>query len=547
MPLLPIPLVGGFSRGYPVPFTLAFRRCSILTSHHTQRLTRPRCEGPPTSLSSLHTATTLNIAKGWSWCRATANEHTAEAPVYRGLMNLAYSGLDGRTGGCPRTSGRPHFQESCVPDLPQEGGKSRGALRPRITSTTADTQCSFNTSVRHILHTPEKGRGGVVVRLLASHQGEPGSIPDGVSLPDFRIRDLCLTMTLVGLFSRGSSVSPTLAFRHYPTLISLHPHQLSRLKRFGWLKNTELLRADEGEVRCVRSSPGMQEQGEAGDPSENRPTCGIVRHDSHVRTSGSDPAESQTLFARDRLIAVVSCRWAPCTKYNGVHSCTHIGVANRTSLAGDVFGLVSVAHVYDGASVAIHYLVTHTFITRYYYAVVSYSAPTETAPRRVSFRLLPVSPPLPEQTRDWDSHESARATRRRRARTQLTSLSSGPLLASHQGNPGSIPGQVHSDFGKWESCRTTPLVGRCSRGSPVSLALAFRRRSILTSLDPHLDLDVKRFDCSPPTNADRVQSPDGQPPDIGAWESCRTMLLVGGFSRGSPVYPRTLHSGPSPF
>ncbi|KAJ8865853.1 hypothetical protein PR048_033376 [Dryococelus australis] len=54
--------------------------------------------------------------------------------------------------------------------------------------------------------------------------------------------------------------------------------------------------------------------------------------------------------------------------------------------------------------------------------VVSYSAPTETAPRRVSFR-----PPLPEQTRDRDSHESACATRRRRrARTQLTSLSAGP-------------------------------------------------------------------------------------------------------------------------
>ncbi|KAJ8874982.1 hypothetical protein PR048_022872 [Dryococelus australis] len=59
--------------------------------------------------------------------------------------------------------------------------------------------------------------------------------------------------------------------------------------------------------------------------------------------------------------------------------------------------------------------------------VVSYSDPTETAPRRVSFRPPPpVSPPPPEQTRDRDSHESARAIRRRRARTQLTSLSAGP-------------------------------------------------------------------------------------------------------------------------
>ncbi|KAJ8878036.1 hypothetical protein PR048_022499 [Dryococelus australis] len=53
--------------------------------------------------------------------------------------------------------------------------------------------------------------------------------------------------------------------------------------------------------------------------------------------------------------------------------------------------------------------------------MVSYTAPAETAPRRVSFR-----PPPSEQTRDRDSRESARATRRRWALTQLTSLSAGP-------------------------------------------------------------------------------------------------------------------------
>ncbi|KAJ8867819.1 hypothetical protein PR048_031624 [Dryococelus australis] len=58
--------------------------------------------------------------------------------------------------------------------------------------------------------------------------------------------------------------------------------------------------------------------------------------------------------------------------------------------------------------------------------VVSYSAPTETAPGRVSCRPSPVSLPPPEQTRDRDSHKSARATRRRRARTQLTRLPVGP-------------------------------------------------------------------------------------------------------------------------
>ncbi|KAJ8885850.1 hypothetical protein PR048_012056 [Dryococelus australis] len=41
------------------------------------------------------------------------------------------------------------------------------------------------------------------------------------------------------------------------------------------------------------------------------------------------------------------------------------------------------------------------------------------------------------------------------------------LLASHQGDPGSIPAQVTPDFRTWESCRTMPLIGEFSRGSPV--------------------------------------------------------------------------------
>ncbi|KAJ8867048.1 hypothetical protein PR048_032910 [Dryococelus australis] len=41
---------------------------------------------------------------------------------------------------------------------------------------------------------------------------------------------------------------------------------------------------------------------------------------------------------------------------------------------------------------------------------------------------------------------------------------------------------------------------------------------------------------SPPTKANRAQSPAGSP-DFRQWESCRTMPLVGGFSRGTPVSP----------
>ncbi|KAJ8894556.1 hypothetical protein PR048_007213 [Dryococelus australis] len=44
------------------------------------------------------------------------------------------------------------------------------------------------------------------------------------------------------------------------------------------------------------------------------------------------------------------------------------------------------------------------------------------------------------------------------------------LLASHQGEPGLSPVRSVLDFRKWESCRTMPLVGEYSRGSPEQIA-----------------------------------------------------------------------------
>ncbi|KAJ8879117.1 hypothetical protein PR048_019723 [Dryococelus australis] len=55
------------------------------------------------------------------------------------------------------------------------------------------------------------------------------------------------------------------------------------------------------------------------------------------------------------------------------------------------------------------------------------------------------------------------------------------LLASHHGEPSSIPGRATPEPRMWESCRTMPLVGRPSRESPVPPTLPLRRHSILTS------------------------------------------------------------------
>ncbi|KAJ8895198.1 hypothetical protein PR048_000523 [Dryococelus australis] len=44
-------------------------------------------------------------------------------------------------------------------------------------------------------------------------------------------------------------------------------------------------------------------------------------------------------------------------------------------------------------------------------------------------------------------------------------------------------------------------------------------------------------DYSSPTKANRARFPAGSLQDVREWESCLTMPVVGGFSRGSPVYP----------
>ncbi|KAJ8888162.1 hypothetical protein PR048_007649 [Dryococelus australis] len=56
------------------------------------------------------------------------------------------------------------------------------------------------------------------------------------------------------------------------------------------------------------------------------------------------------------------------------------------------------------------------------------------------------------------------------------------LLASNQGDTGSIHGRATPDFRMWESCLTMPLFGGFSRGSPVPPALPFQRRSTFTSI-----------------------------------------------------------------
>ncbi|KAJ8897669.1 hypothetical protein PR048_003019 [Dryococelus australis] len=61
--------------------------------------------------------------------------------------------------------------------------------------------------------------------------------------------------------------------------------------------NLEILRADEGVSEVGMGQRGNARAGETGDPRENTPTSDIVRHDSHMQKSRSEPVGNRTRFA----------------------------------------------------------------------------------------------------------------------------------------------------------------------------------------------------------------------------------------------------------
>ncbi|KAJ8885936.1 hypothetical protein PR048_012142 [Dryococelus australis] len=69
--------------------------------------------------------------------------------------------------------------------------------------------------------------------------------------------------------------------------------------------------------------------------------------------------------------------------------------------------------------------------------------------------------------------------------------------------------------------------------SPPSPSLSLNTSLLKAAHISSLNLKQNRLSCSPPTIVNRVYSPAGSLPDFRIWESCRTMPMVGGFSRGS--------------
>ncbi|KAJ8897836.1 hypothetical protein PR048_003189 [Dryococelus australis] len=151
-------------------------------------------------------------------------------------------------------------------------------LDNELTATVArgvrHAPCTCNAGF--VSHVVRKGRGGLVVRLLASHLGELSSTPVGAA-PDLRMYKSYRTMLLVGDFVQGSPVPPSLAFRRHFILASLQPHRLSRPRCLEPPKSLHLSRAFKTYNRYENARDCEEEAAEAAGSSVGwRPGGGAV-------------------------------------------------------------------------------------------------------------------------------------------------------------------------------------------------------------------------------------------------------------------------------
>ncbi|KAJ8888170.1 hypothetical protein PR048_007657 [Dryococelus australis] len=117
------------------------------------------------------------------------------------------------------------------------------------------------------------------------------------------------------------------------------------------------------------------------------------------------------------------------------------------------------------------------------------------------------------------------------ARSQLAK---NPRVA----RPGIEPGSPWWEAGSLTDQPQRPLADWThSNLATCSISFSLHRGECSNTPPPLLPGPTvsERLACSPPTRANRVQSPAESLPDFRMWESCWTMPLVGGFSRRSPV------------
>ncbi|KAJ8886137.1 hypothetical protein PR048_012346 [Dryococelus australis] len=173
----------------PFPPPLHFRSCFTLISFHPHQLSRARCTEPPKSLSSQQQLS--NKA-----CRSCNREGAGSRPV---------------------------FVEAALSPEHRQGAVIQGRRREKLHEEKNKEQ-NRELGVYSLLRwvgTCKIGATGSE-RLTCSHPTKTSRIQSHAwSLPDFRMWESCRTIPLVGAFSRGSPVFPTLSFRRCSILTSI--------------------------------------------------------------------------------------------------------------------------------------------------------------------------------------------------------------------------------------------------------------------------------------------------------------------------------------
>ncbi|KAJ8881229.1 hypothetical protein PR048_017703 [Dryococelus australis] len=234
----------GLSRGSPIRPTLAFRLCSISNSPHPHRLSRPRCSEPPkplhlTALNStcsdyiaqISTKKLNGVAEFLMWAYLFSDWPGARL-CERALFPIGKCVLGGwlvsRLPSADWRTALQHFagKASGAISLVYAAGVRVRSLQATFLQEDPNLCNWFGVAVRRVesgetvlfisrhIHAPfhpphvfsqrwerpsRRGAHGVVVRLLASHQGEKGSVSGGVAR-HFRKWESCRTMPLVGVF-----------------------------------------------------------------------------------------------------------------------------------------------------------------------------------------------------------------------------------------------------------------------------------------------------------------------------------------------------------
>ncbi|KAJ8884325.1 hypothetical protein PR048_016182 [Dryococelus australis] len=254
------------------------------------------------------------------------------------------------------------------------------------------------------------------------------------------------------------------------------------VKRFGRLLTA---RSPKRVIEMSMEQCRNERAGGMGDPRENPPASDIVRHNSHMRKSGSGPVERTGVREKSVLGALGETRSEEGKgERRAVMGKHRRATASSNGHAGRLGQPVGMARRADPTCRR-----TRSKLG-YLWEQLMHGVNGIGKIREFSDLLARLH-----------SHVFARAS-------DICSLSVAPESSQYYSIPGSVtlaimgaagaewldclpptkanrvqyPGGSLPDFRKWESCRTMPLVGGFSRGSPVSPAISFRRCTILTSI-----------------------------------------------------------------